>query len=65
MHGNAREALLLYGPAQFQVLRPGEYVLCARTRQAIPVVDLRYWSVERQEPYADARIALEAAQRTG
>jgi hypothetical protein len=26
---------------------------------------LRYWSVERQEPYADAAASLEAERRAG
>lgn len=53
------EARLRYGPNGFRVLRPGRYVLCAVTERTIPLEDLRYWSVHRQEPYASAEIASE------
>ena len=49
-----REARLLYAPAQFEVLSPGDYVVCAVTGRRIPLDELRYWSVQRQEPYVDA-----------
>ena len=57
------EALLRYGDADYQVLRPGAFVRCAITGRAIPVDDLRYWSVKRQDPYADAAASLEAERR--
>jgi hypothetical protein len=31
----------------------------------IPVDELRYWSVVRQEPYADAAASVEAEKRAG
>jgi len=46
------EARLRYLDADFDVLSPGAYVLCAVTGQRIPLDELRYWSVDRQEPYA-------------
>jgi hypothetical protein len=33
-------------------------VRCAVTGQTIPLENLRYWSVELQEPYADAEASL-------
>ena len=51
------EAKLHYGPNGFRVLRAGRHVFCAATGEAIPLEELRYWSVERQEPYASAEIA--------
>lgn len=54
--GNA-EAKLTYGPNAFRVLRAGQYVLCAETGVPIPLDELRYWSVDFQEPYASAAIA--------
>jgi len=45
----------------FRMLVPGDHVLCAVTGQKIPLDDLRYWSVEKQEPYATAEIAVKAA----
>jgi len=52
-----RPATLSYGPNGFRVLTPGHYVLCAVTAEKIPLEALRYWSAERQEPYASAEIA--------
>ena len=49
----------LSGPAEieyldgdFKIRKPGAYVVCAATGAQIPVEELRYWSVDRQEPYA-------------
>jgi hypothetical protein len=52
-----RPATLRYGPNGFRVLSPGDHVLCAVTLEKIPLEVLRYWSAERQEPYASAEIA--------
>lgn len=57
--GSGGEAKLQYGPNGLRVLRPGSHVLCAATGEAIPLDELRYWSVHRQEPYASAGIASE------
>ena len=51
------EAKLHYGPSGFRVLRPGQHVFCAVTGEPIPLEELRYWSVERQEAYAGPEIA--------
>ena len=40
-------------------------MICAVTGVQIPLHELRYWSVERQEAYADAQTSLEAEKRTG
>lgn len=53
------EAKLHYGPNGFRVLRPGSHVVCAVTGVTIPLDELRYWSVDYQEPYASAEIASE------
>lgn len=52
------EAKLRYLDSDFQVVVPGSYVLCAVTGQRIPLSELRYWSVDRQEPYVDAEASL-------
>lgn len=59
----AAEAKLQYGPNGFRVLRPGSHVVCAATGEIIPLAELRYWSVDRQEPYASAEIATERLRR--
>lgn len=54
---SGREAKLAYSLSSFRVVKPGDYVLCAVTGRRIPIGNLRYWSHERQEAYADAVIA--------
>ena len=51
-------ALLHYGDGEYAVLKPGRYVLCAVSAQRVPLDQLKYWNVERQEAYAGAREAL-------
>ena len=63
MTGSDREARLLYGPAIFEQLSPGRYVVCAVTGRRIDIEDLRYWSVARQEPYGDPAAMLLAVGR--
>lgn len=52
-------AKLAYGPNSFRVLKSGTYVLCAATGEQIPLEELRYWSVDLQEPYVSAEIATQ------
>ncbi len=54
----AREAKIRYLDGDFQVISPGTFVRCAVTGEAIAIEDLKYWSVARQEPYADADVSL-------
>jgi hypothetical protein len=48
----ASEAQVQYLDGEFRVIRPGLYVLCGVTGTAISLDELRYWSVDRQEPYS-------------
>ena len=57
MSSSETPATLIYGPNGFRVIRPGHFVLCAVTGEPVPLDELRYWSVERQEPYASAEIS--------
>ncbi len=61
--GGAGEAVVEYGDGTMRVIKPGPFVRCAVTGAAIALDDLRYWSVERQEPYADADASLKAEKR--
>lgn len=54
------EAKVKYLDGDFEVVMPGAYVLCAVTGQRITLDDLRYWSVDRQEAYADADVSMQA-----
>ena len=56
------EATLRYGTPEFTVVRPGTFVTCAVTGQRIPLDELRYWSVERQEAYVDAASSFAVAR---
>lgn len=53
------EARVRYLDGDFQVISPGSFVRCAVTGKAIPLDELKYWSVARQEAYADAQISFE------
>ena len=55
-----RAARLHYLANGFRVLSPGDHVRCAVTGERIALEALRYWSVARQEPYADADAAMKA-----
>ena len=52
------EAEIRYLDGDFRVVRPGAFVRCAVTGAAIPLEELKYWSVERQEPYASPEAVL-------
>jgi len=56
--GIRNEAKLRYLDGEFEVLSPGEFVRCAVTGQPISLADLRYWSVDAQEPYVSAEVSL-------
>jgi len=60
MTSKGRLARLHYLPATFRVLAHGDHVLCAVTRAPIPLSELKYWSVERQEAYATAEASMQA-----
>jgi hypothetical protein len=64
-HNFGREAVLRYGDAEVKVLRQGDYVLCAVTGRRIPLAQLKYWSVSRQEAYAGPEQALARFKATG
>ncbi len=57
MSSGNNAAKLAYGPNAFRVIKSGQYVLCAVSGEQIPLDELRYWSVDLQEPYASAEIA--------
>jgi hypothetical protein len=65
MSGSGRAARIHYLAGTFRLLSDGDHVVCAVTGERIPLHDLRYWSVERQEPYVDAAASQKAEQGTG
>ena len=60
MTSKGRPARLHYLPGTYRVLSHGDHVVCAVTHQQIPLDELRYWSVERQEAYATPEASLKA-----
>ena len=54
----AAEAQIQYLDGDIRVIRPGTFVRCAVTGLPIALDELRYWSVELQEAYADPEAAL-------
>ena len=63
MHGSGKAARVRYLPGTFRLLSDGDHVVCAITGAQIPLHELKYWSVERPEPYVDAETSLKAEQR--
>lgn len=57
-HRSPGEAEVKYLDGDFRVIRPGGFVRCAVTGVAIPLDELKYWSVERQEAYATPEAVL-------
>ncbi len=62
---SSSEAQIRYLDGDYVVLRPGSYVRCAITGKHIPIDELSYWNVDRQEPYANAQVAWDAYRRYG
>ncbi len=53
-------AILRYRAADYQVIRPGRFVICAVSSVEIPLSELAYWSEARQEAYRSAVEATKA-----
>lgn len=56
--GGGGEAVVEYLDSNLKVIRPGSFVRCAVTGEPIPLEQLRYWSVARQEAYASPEAVL-------
>ena len=57
--GGVTEAVLEYRDASFHVKHPGAFVRCAVMDAVILIDDLKYWSIEMQEAYVDARAVMQ------
>lgn len=53
------EAVLHYLDGDYRIVKAGAFVRCAVSGRPIPLGELRYWSVPRQEAYASPEIAAE------
>ena len=56
------EASVKYLDGDFRVVRPGAFVRCAVTAVAIPLEELKYWDVDRQEAYATPEAVARRAE---
>ena len=52
------EAVVQYLDSNLRVVKPGAFVRCAVTGAEIPLDELKYWSVELQEPYASPEAVM-------
>lgn len=57
-----KEAKVRYLGGSFEILEAGDYVRCAVTGAPIPLSQLRYWSVEKQEAYASPEAVRKARE---
>ena len=48
---NDKLAKLKYLPNSFEILEPGDHVICAVSGKKINLDKLNYWNVDLQEPY--------------
>jgi len=53
------EAKLQYLDGDFRVISPGTFVRCAVSDVRIPLDELKYWSVDLQEAYAQPNAVLQ------
>jgi hypothetical protein len=54
------EAEVKYLDGDFRVVKPGAFVRCAISGVPIPLEELKYWSVDRQEAYASPEIVAQS-----
>jgi len=65
MSSKNKVARLHYMANSFRMLTAGDHVLCAETGQHIPLEELRYWSVVKQEPQVRADASARATMKKG
>ena len=59
-------AKLKYLPNKFEIIEPGDHVICAVSKQKIYLQNLNYWNVELQEAYfsyKEAQLKREAEKK--
>ena len=44
-------AKLKYLPNNFEIVENGDHVICAISKKKIPLENLNYWNVDKQEAY--------------
>ena len=51
---NKTKAILKYKANFFEIIKNGDYVVCAVSKKEIPLEKLSYWNVDLQEAYFSA-----------
>ena len=51
---NKTKAILKYKTNFFEIIKNGDYVVCAVSKKEIPLEKLSYWNVDLQEAYFSA-----------
>lgn len=59
------EAEVKYLDGDFRVVKPGAFVRCAVTGVPIPLEELKYWNVDRQEAYATPEVVMQSFTSRG
>ena len=44
-------AKLKFFPNNFEIIEKGDHVICAISKKKIPLENLNYWNVDKQEAY--------------
>lgn len=60
-----QEAVLDYGDGDFVILKQGNFVRCAVTGARIALEELRYWSVDLNEPYVSPEAVIQRLKSLG
>ena len=63
---NKKKAVLRYKPNYFDIVEEGDHVICAVSKQLIPLENLNYWNVDLQEAYfspVEAKIKYELLRK--
>tara|TARA_B100000945_G_scaffold321307_1_gene335154 strand:- start:5695 stop:5892 length:198 start_codon:yes stop_codon:yes gene_type:complete len=60
---NNKLAKLKYLPNNFEILEPGDHVICAVSGKKIDLNNLNYWNVDLQEPYFSYKEATEKFEK--
>ena len=56
-------AKIKYFPNNFQIIEPGDHVICAVSNKKISIEDLTYWNVELQEAYYSYKEAFKKREK--
>ena len=48
---NENKAKIKFKPSNFEIIKKGDFVICAVSGKNIPLDQLTYWNVELQEAY--------------